>query len=149
MSRRSVADPPIRKPPLYPSELRGQPSDAPPNSHEKPALAHEIPTTSEAQPAPYSGSTQAAPLNARAAVKGSIYARGNKLWLAYYDAMGRRQQRSSGLSVGQETQAHELLAALNRGEALVGLPRRLPRTHVRRRVSAIQVFGERRFGVVP
>lgn len=41
---------------------------------------------------------------------GSVYARGNKLWLAFIDYEGKRRLRASGYVVGQEDAARKLLA---------------------------------------
>lgn len=39
----------------------------------------------------------------------SIFTRGNKLWVSYYDSSGRRQRRPTGLDVGQEAEARKVL----------------------------------------
>ena len=53
---------------------------------------------------------------------GTVYARGNKLWLAFKDGQGKRCYRSAGLSKGEEKQAQRLLeeveAQVERGEVL-------------------------------
>ena len=43
---------------------------------------------------------------------GSVYRRGDRLWIVYRDAHGRRQWRSTGLRVGQEREAERVLAAI-------------------------------------
>ncbi|MBI3203050.1 MAG: tyrosine-type recombinase/integrase [Myxococcales bacterium] len=43
---------------------------------------------------------------------GTVYPRGNKLWLGYKDLDGRTKYASSGLTLGQEEQAKELLAEI-------------------------------------
>lgn len=40
---------------------------------------------------------------------GTVYRRGGKLWINYKDARGRRRQKATGLDVGQEGAAEELL----------------------------------------
>jgi integrase len=40
---------------------------------------------------------------------GSVYKRGNKLWIGYIDAAGKQRCVSSGLDVGQEREARKLL----------------------------------------
>src|SRR3954465_1329036 len=45
---------------------------------------------------------------------GSIYPRGNVLWLAYQNAAGKRVCKSSGLLVGHEPDARATLAAIER-----------------------------------
>jgi hypothetical protein len=45
---------------------------------------------------------------------GSIYPRGNVLWLAFVDASGKRKCRSSGLLVGRESEARATLEAIER-----------------------------------
>lgn len=56
---------------------------------------------------------------------GNIYRRGNKLWLAFYDANGKRVRRSSGLMVGEEAKAEAVLRSIERqikaGQELGGL----------------------------
>lgn len=56
---------------------------------------------------------------------GSIYPRGNKLWLAYVDSDGERKLRPSGFSVGQEVEAKNLLAEV---EKQIGASVRLGQT---------------------
>ena len=41
---------------------------------------------------------------------GTIYTRGNKLWIGYFDSNGKRICKSSGYAVGQEKRAQSLLA---------------------------------------
>ena len=48
---------------------------------------------------------------------GSVYPRGNKLWIAYRDATGKRRCRATRLQVGQEALARDLLAKV---EATLG-----------------------------
>lgn len=59
---------------------------------------------------------------------GTIYRRGNKLWLGYIDAKGKQHCASSGLDVGHEREAKKILekieariaAGLEHGEAELG-----------------------------
>ena len=55
---------------------------------------------------------------------GSLYKRGNTLWVAFKDQSGQRVCRSSGYKVGQEAAAEALLAELDRkaAEAVAALP---------------------------
>lgn len=45
--------------------------------------------------------------------KGTVYVRGNKLWVAFYDANGERKYLSTGLDVGQERKARSVLDKIN------------------------------------
>ena len=47
---------------------------------------------------------------------GTVYRRGSRLWINYKDAAGKRRQKATGLQVGQEELAQELL---DRGESRI------------------------------
>jgi hypothetical protein len=53
---------------------------------------------------------------------GSIYTRGNTLWIAFLEADGKRRLVSSGLQVGSESKAHKLLEELERKVATGFVP---------------------------
>src|SRR5262245_47930307 len=46
--------------------------------------------------------------------KGTVFCRGNSLYLAYWEVTGKRRQVPTGLKVGQEREAKRLLEQLRR-----------------------------------
>jgi site-specific recombinase XerD len=50
----------------------------------------------------------------RRKTRGTVYARGNVLWIGWYDARGKRHLDPTELQVGQEKDAWKLLDAINR-----------------------------------
>ena len=57
---------------------------------------------------------------------GSIYARGQKLWMSYQDGQGKRHWKSTGFDVGQERDAKTLLDEV---ESMVAASQRIAPGH--------------------
>jgi integrase len=43
----------------------------------------------------------------------SVYSRGQKLWISYHDAAGKRQRQPTGLNIGQEVEATKVLKKID------------------------------------
>src|ERR1051325_3754888 len=61
---------------------------------------------------------------------GSLYKRGNTLWVAFKDQAGKRVCRSSGYKIGQEAAAEAVLAELNQKAAEPAAARPVHAEHV-------------------